>query len=212
VTLKVGLTGGIASGKSTICQIFSNWSVPIIDADIIARNLVQPGQSCLDAIVEAFGPTLLQNDGHLDRQALRAIIFSDITAKRQLESILHPKITQELQLQSSRVDTDYCIVAIPLLIEAGLQNSVDRILVIDIDSQIQLSRLCLRDNLLPEEAQKIINAQCSREDRLHYADDIIVNDSNTTHLEASVNKLHAKYKRLANSLAIGCQLDNSQRQ
>ena len=195
--LKIGLTGGIAAGKSTVCSLFSNYNIPIIDADIIARKLVEPGQSSLVEIVDTFGSTILKKDGYLDRTALRKIIYADTAAKLQLEKILHPKIRQQLHQQSNAVQTDYCIIAIPLLIESHWQDSVDRILVIDISREQQIDRLCLRDKLNRSEAEKIITSQCNRELRLADADDIITNNLTAYFLCEEVKKLDEKYRLLA---------------
>ncbi|NOQ94553.1 MAG: dephospho-CoA kinase [Methylophaga sp.] len=195
--LRIGLTGGIASGKSTICQLFSALDVPIIDADIIARQLVEPDQVAFTEIVACFGSDILLPDGTLNRSSLRKRIFSDPTAKKQLEEILHPKISQQLQLQSDRYNSAYCILAIPLLIESKLQQSVDRILVIDISEQQQLERLCQRDKSSLKDAQLIIDSQCSREQRLAFADDIIINNSSIDNLNQIVFNLDQKYRKLA---------------
>ncbi len=203
--LKIGLTGGIASGKSTICQLFSDLNVPIIDADIIARQLVEPQQSSFAKIVALFGTEILLDDGTLNRSLLRKRIFSDPLAKKELEKILHPKISQQLQLQSDALNSSYCILAIPLLIESKLQDSVDRILVIDITLQQQLERLCKRDNISQEEAQLIIDSQCNREERLAFSDDIIVNNQPIHKLNNIVFNLDQTYRQLAHSSTSSCQ-------
>ncbi len=210
--LKVGLTGGIAAGKSTVSSLFSNYNVPIIDADIIARELVEPGQSALVEIVDTFGPAILKKDGSLNRIALRNIIYLDTTAKLRLEQILHPKIRQRVHQQSKAMQANYCIIAIPLLIEGHWQDSVDRVLVIDIDREQQIDRLCLRDKLNRSDAEKIISSQCNREQRLTYADDIISNNLTAHFLCEEVKKLDKKYRLLASQASAACQHDNSQRQ
>lgn len=210
--LKVGLTGGIAAGKSTVCSLFSEYNVPIIDADIIARELVEAGQPALSEIETVFGPSILKKDRSLNRGALGEIIFSNAAAKLQLEKILHPRIHHQLSEQSNAVQADYCILAIPLLIENHWQESVDRILVIDIDLEQQIDRLCLRDTFSRSEAQKRIASQCSRERRLSYADDIISNNLTTHFLNESVQKLDEKYRFLAKHSSTACQHVNSQRQ
>ncbi|MDC9725386.1 MAG: dephospho-CoA kinase [Gammaproteobacteria bacterium] len=207
--LKIGLTGGIASGKSTICQLFAELGIPIIDADIIARQLVEPDQIAFTEIVEYFGGNVLLEDGSINRSLLRKRIFSDPEAKKRLESILHPKISQQLQLQSDAKNSTYCILAIPLLIESNLQKSVDRILVIDISKQQQLERLCQRDSTSPEEGQQIINSQCSREQRLSFADDIIINTSSIDTLHTLVLNLDKKYRKLALCQTGSCQHTDS---
>jgi len=194
--LKIGLTGGIASGKSTICDLFSHHDIFIIDADIIARELVKPGQPALTEIQTSFGSDIIQHDGTLDRKALRALIFSDPKAKQQLELILHPKIKQQLLIQSNDAQGDYCILAIPLLIESNWQNSVDRILVVDIDPELQIKRLCLRDNMTLTQAKQIIDTQSSREKRLRFADDVISNNLTPASLENIVHQLDKKYRQL----------------
>jgi len=203
--LKIGLTGGIATGKSTICRLFSKHDVPIIDADIIARQLVEPGQIALHEIVHTFGADIVQKNGRLNRPALRQLIFSNSEAKKQLEAILHPKISQQLQQQSNELSSAYCILAIPLLIESNLQQSVDRILVIDSSIELQLERLCQRDNLSPADAQLMINSQCSREQRLEFADDIITNNHSLNDLEKIIFNLNQKYRKLAHSISLACQ-------
>jgi len=211
--IKIGLTGGISSGKSTVCSLFAQLNVPIIDADIIARQLVEPGQEALTDIAAAFGKEILNSeDGTLNRGKLRQLIFTDSTAKQRLENILHPKIRHQLEIQSNSVNADYCILAIPLLVETQWQNSVDRIVVIDINEQLQIERLCLRDQITPAEAENIINSQASREQRLAFADDIVRNDLSTDFLKEQVVKLDAKYRLIANKHATTCQHLHSQRQ
>jgi len=195
--LKIGLTGGIASGKSTICQLFSNYNAPIIDADIIARKLVEPGQIAFDEIVHTFGPEIVQADGTLNRRSLRTLIFSNPKERARLENILHPKINHQLQQQSDALKSPYCILAIPLLIESQLQDSVDRILVIDLSPALQLERLCRRDEISSLDAKLIIDSQCSREQRLAFADDIISNNHSVTDLKKIIFNLDQKYRQLS---------------
>jgi len=207
--LKIGLTGGIASGKSTICQLFSDLNIPIIDADIIARELVEPEQPALKEIVAFFGVEVLNSDGSLNRRFLRNIIFSDLKAKSQLEAILHPKISDQLEQQSNSLHSSYCILAIPLLIESNLQKNVDRIVVIDISVQQQIERLCHRDNISVHDAQLIIDNQCSREQRITFADDIITNGGTLDNLHKIIFDLDQKYRKLAYSSTIACQHTDS---
>lgn len=207
--LKIGLTGGIASGKSTICQLFSDYDIPIIDADIIARQIVEPGQPAFKQVVQQFGSGVVQQDGHLNRPLLRKIIFSNPEKKTQLEKILHPKIILELKRQSDAFNTAYCILDIPLLIESKLQNLVDRILVLDISAEKQLRRLCLRDKLSVEDAQLIINNQCNQKQRLTYADDVIDNNKSPDVVAKLISDLHQKYLSIANSSTSSCQQSDS---
>lgn len=203
--LKIGLTGGVASGKSTVCRLFSQRGVTIIDADDIARELVEIDQPCYLNIVNAFGPAFLLKNRQLDRAKLRHFIFSDLAAKQQLEMILHPPIRQQLIERSQVVQSPYCILAIPLLIEANMTDCVDRILVIDTTKQNQLDRLCKRDHISLALANNMISQQSSHQQRLALADDVIANDSTIQHLEKVVSQHHEKYLNLANSSSNGCQ-------
>lgn len=203
--LKIGLTGGIASGKSTVCQLFSNLGIAIIDADIIARELVEPDKPALLEIIETFGKQIIQSDGTLNRTSLRKQIFSTPKKKIQLENILHPKIRQQLNHQSKQIQADYCILAIPLLIESQLTNTVNRILVIDVKEEEQLKRLLHREDINLSDAQKIINSQCSRQQRLAVANDVIINNQSIEELKKGVISLDKKYRSLANSTTSSCQ-------
>jgi dephospho-CoA kinase len=203
--LKIGLTGGIASGKSTVCRIFSQYGIPIIDADVIARQLVEPKQEAYNEIVLTFGGDICLPNGELNRQYLRKLIFSDDKAKHQLEMILHPRIRLQLFLRSDALNTPYCILAIPLLIEAQMTELVDRVLLIDIDLALQLTRLCERDNIPLDDAQLMINSQVNRQQRLACADDIIANNNGAENLNKQVDKLHKRYLSLANNSPSSCQ-------
>lgn len=197
--LKVGLTGGIASGKSTVCALFSQHNTPIIDADIIARELVAPNQVALKEIVTLFGNNILLSNGTLDRKQLRQLIFSNSNAKQQLENILHPRIRQQLIQQSDQTHAPYCILAIPLLFESNMSDIVDIILVVNSSQEQQIQRICQRDNLSAEDAQAIISSQATIEQRLTIADDVISNNTSIESLTRMVNELHKKYS------AISCQ-------
>lgn len=207
--LKIGLTGGIASGKSTVCRLFSQYGIPIIDADVIARQLVEPKQEAYHEIVRTFGNDVCLPNGQINRQYLRKLIFSDDSAKHQLEMILHPRIRLQLFQRSHALNTPYCILAIPLLIEAEMMELVDRVLLIDIDLALQLTRLCERDNILVDDAQLIINSQVSRQQRLACADDVITNNNGTENLKKQVANLHKKYLSLANNSPSSCQHNDS---
>jgi len=203
--LKVGLTGGIASGKSTVSQLFSTLGIDIIDADLIAHQLVEPGQDCLDKITQTFGENFLLNNGELDRHQLRQLIFSDPEAKQQLEAILHPKIRQQLITQSDNSSSPYCILSVPLLIEAKMTPLVNRVLVIEIDTDEQLKRLCQRDNISDSQAIDIVAVQSSSQQRTSMADDIIINNNSPEDLNIEVENLHKKYLYLAKTISTGCQ-------
>lgn len=198
--LKIGLTGGIASGKSTVGQLFSKIDIPVIDADIIARELVQPDMPALTEITSTFGQKILQKNGQLDRSHLRQLIFSDQHSKQQLENILHPKIRLELEQRiQSITSSPYCILSIPLLIESKMFDLVDRILVINTNEAEQIKRLCLRDQISQVDVSAIIASQSSMETRMAYADDIINNDGEPERLIDLVQTLHKKYLKLAQS-------------
>ncbi|NQY25671.1 MAG: dephospho-CoA kinase [Piscirickettsiaceae bacterium] len=198
--LKIGLTGGIASGKSTLCTLFSQHNIAIIDADIIAREVVEPNQAAFKEIVQLFGNTIIQNNGTLNRKQIRQLVFSNTEAKQQLEDILHPRIRQQLIQQSDQLDVPYCILAIPLLLEADMSDLVDRILVVDIEIEQQIKRLCQRDNISLQDAQSIIASQSTREQRLAIADDVISNANSIKDLTVLVSELHTKYGALAKNI------------
>ncbi|HEX7027127.1 MAG TPA: cell division protein ZapD [Gammaproteobacteria bacterium] len=189
----VGLTGGIGSGKSTIAKLFAEHNVPIIDADLIARELVEPGQAALEEIVDTFGPDVLNRDGTLDRRKLRARVFEDAGQRKRLEAILHPRIRHDMMERLEAVNAPYAVMVIPLLIDTGYWNMIDRILVVDVDEEDQLQRVMQRDGVTREQAQAIVDTQVSREDRLVAADDVIENHSDITALRKQVDALHERY-------------------
>jgi len=197
-TLHVALTGGIGSGKSTVSSKFQALGTPVIDSDVISRNLVKPGSPCLTTIINEFGTELLNDKGELDRGRLRNTIFNDLEAKNKLEAILHPLIYQEIEREISNVDFPYCLVVIPLLIETQATDKFDRILLIDVPEHIQLLRASRRDKTSTEAIQNIIQNQISREQRLKYADDIIDNSVKIDDLNESVHKLHDFYLKISN--------------
>ena len=195
--LKIGLTGGLASGKSAACKIFSQLGIPVIDADEIARELVEIGKPCYLNIIDTFGTKFLLKNQQPDRAKLRQFIFSDHVAKLKIEAILHPTICRELIERSQRVQSVYCILAVPLLIETHMDAAVDRILVIDITEKNQLVRLCKRDHLAPTLASNMIHQQSSRSQRLAMADDVISNNTSIQKLENSIRLLHETYLEIA---------------
>lgn len=195
--LRIALTGGIGSGKSTVASKFQTLGVPVIDSDVIARSIVKPGEPALKAIVSAFGKDLLTDEGTLDRRRLRNIIFNDLSAKTRLENILHPLIYKEIDEQVSRIHYPYCLIVIPLLVETERTNHFDRILVVDIPEEIQLKRASNRDNDSLKLIEGIIKSQASREQRLKHADDIIDNNLEIEDLNKTIQTLHNKYLKLA---------------
>ncbi len=196
--LKIGLTGGIGCGKSIVTDLFNSlYNIPIIDADIISRQLVEPGQHALSLIQKKFGKSIINQDGSLNRAKLKNVIFSDKEKKQQLEAILHPLIYQQIQFECSQQIADYCILCIPLLIEANRKEFVDRILVVDCSLEMQKERVRQRDKLTSKQITSIISSQVSRKLRLSHADDIIDNSNSANLLAEQVKKLHNQYKLLA---------------
>jgi dephospho-CoA kinase len=194
---RVGLTGGIASGKTTVANLFSALGVPVIDTDQLAREVVEPGQLPLKRLVERFGPSILTPDGHLDRPALRHIVFSDPRARADLEALTHPAISAEVEARAAAAGGPYQILVIPLLVEKNLGAHVDRILVVDCDEELQLKRLMARDGSSLEEARAILAAQVTRTARQRAAHDIIKNDGGVSELSLQVNAFHGRYLELA---------------
>ncbi len=194
---RVGLTGGIASGKSTAAGFFGAHGVPILDSDQVAREVVEPGQPPLERLVERFGRAILTPDGHLDRPALREIVFSDPRARADLEALTHPAIGAALEARSATAGGPYQILVIPLLVEKNLGAHVDRVLVIDCPEDLQMRRLRARDRSTPEQARSILDAQASRAARLKAAHDVIRNDADVSAVREQVAALHARYLELA---------------
>lgn len=195
----VGLTGGIGSGKSTIAQHFVELGITCIDADLTAREVVQPGEPALDAIFQHFGETILLADGSLDRRKLREEIFVKPSARKWLNELLHPLIRQRMLQQCQQANSPYCILMVPLLFENNLQSLVQRTLVIDVDEATQIRRTMQRDKATEEQIKAIIAAQCPRQQRLMLADDVISNGDEVTPLQRqhAVNTLHQTYLLLA---------------
>src|SRR5580704_4271670 len=192
---RVGLTGGIASGKSTASKFFGALGVPIIDTDQVARDVVEPGQPPLERLVERFGSGILTPDGHLDRPALRNIVFSDPKARADLEALIHPAIGAAVESRSAASGGPYQILVIPLLVEKNLGSQLDRVLLVDCEEEQQIRRLQARDGSTLEEARAILNAQASRAARLQAAHDVIKNDGALGALQPQVAALHALYLR-----------------
>lgn len=195
--LRIGLTGGIASGKSLVADAFVQRGVTVIDTDRIAREIVAPGTPVLAEVADAFGTAILAPDGTLDRRALRAIVFADDAQRRRLEAILHPRIRQRTL---ERADADagrYHVIAVPLLIETDFHTLVDRVLVVDCPETTQRERLLRRDDEDPGQAERILAAQVSRQTRLAGADDVIDNGGSRAATCAQVARLHERYLELA---------------
>ena len=195
--LRVGLTGGIGSGKSTACNIFTNIGVPVIDADEIARQLTGPAQPVLRLIAETFGAKVLTESGELNRAYLRNLVFNDDTARTKLENILHPLVYKEIECRIRLLDYPYCIISIPLLIEKHAQNKVDRVLVIDTTEENQIVRASQRDHTDIKNIMLIMQTQATRAHRLADADDIIHNDGDLISLRRQIGILHAAYNKMA---------------
>jgi dephospho-CoA kinase len=204
--LRIGLTGGIASGKSTVAELFAELGVAIIDTDVIAREVVAPGTPALEEIADEFGASVIDQTGALDRAALRKVVFSDEAARRRLEAITHPRIGEEVRRQSAELASSsakdahpspYQIIAVPLLVNSALRDFVDRILVVDCEEDTQIGRLVARDGGSEAEARRILDAQASRTERLAIADDVIRNDGDVSELRQQVAALHEIYLTLA---------------
>ncbi|CNK35549.1 dephospho-CoA kinase [Yersinia alsatica] len=197
MTYIVALTGGIGSGKSTVADAFANLGVPLVDADIIARQVVEPGMPALAAIASHYGETILQADGTLNRAALREKIFSEPQEKAWLNSLLHPLIQQETQRQLVAIDKPYVLWVVPLLVENGLHHRANRVLVVDVAPDIQLARTIARDGITRQQAEHILASQVSRQQRLACADDIIDNSGDPLVIAPQVAALHQQYLKLA---------------
>ena len=197
MTFKVALTGGIASGKTAVSDMFAELGVAVIDADVIAREVVAKGSEALKAIVEHFGEQILTDSGVLDREKLRSTVFSNEQERLWLNNLLHPLIRAEMKRRQDVADSVYSISVIPLLFESGQYKDYDRVLVVDCPEDVQLERLMARDHSSKEQAQAILDKQASRQQRLSIADDVIVNDSDLHSLKQSVITLDNQYRQLA---------------
>jgi dephospho-CoA kinase len=195
--LRVGLTGGIASGKTTVASLFAQRGAAVLDTDRIAREVVEPGKPALGALVNALGGGILDADGRLDRAVLRRRLFGDREERREIEAILHPAILGELERQSRAAPGPYQVFVIPLLVENRLETLVDRVLVVDCSEEQQVRRLMERDGESREVALRMLGAQASREQRLAAAHDVIDNGGDAADLPAQVAALDRKYRDLA---------------
>lgn len=194
----VALTGGIASGKSAVADRFAALGIELIDADVVARELVEPGQPALAELVSTFGADILTPDGRLDRRGMRERVFADASARGRLEGILHPRIRDELRRRAGEIDRAYGMLVVPLLVESGPHYAwVDRVLVVDVPRDVQFARLTARDGVDAALADAMLDAQASRARRLAIADDVIDNSGSLADLDAAVSVLHARYLALA---------------
>jgi len=197
--LKVGLTGGIGCGKSTAAGLFVRCGAPVIDTDVIARDVARPGQPAFDEILAGFGEKMLDRYGRIDRAALRKRVFTDVDARKKLEHILHPRIKQDLIERINSTAAPYCIIVVPLLIETDFRKLVDRILVIDAPDDRRVEWLRQQRGMTDEEIDSVTAAQVDRVTRRAAADDILENDGDLAELELKVHELHEYYTNLANS-------------
>lgn len=201
----VGVSGGIGSGKTTVTDLFADKGIMVVDADIIARQVVKPGTNALSAIVEKFGKTILNSQGELDRAQLRSVIFdgneSNPAHKMWLNDLLHPLIRQQMVIQTKAAQSIYCLLSVPLLVENNLMSLVDRVLIVDVNESLQLQRAIARDgnngNDNEQQIRSIMNAQATRNDRLKVADDVLDNNGDLAQLTPQITKLHNKYLQLA---------------
>jgi dephospho-CoA kinase len=199
--LLIALTGGIASGKTAVADLFAKLGVPVLDTDQIARDVVAPGMPALARLVAEFGAEILDAHGSLDRARMRERVFNDPAQRRRLEAITHPAIREELARRAAAAGGDYQIHVIPLLVETGRAEVYDRVLVVDCPQEAQLARLMARDGTSREQAEEILAAQASREERLNAAHDVIENTGTLADLEHFVQTLHSNYALLARRLA-----------
>jgi dephospho-CoA kinase len=195
--LRVGLTGGIGSGKSTIASLFAMRGAPVIDTDEIARALTEPGQECYDEIIRIFGDAILDGNRRIDRERLRERVFDNADERHRLEAILHPRIRVIVRDRLAALEAPYVVVVVPLLIESGFTDLVDRVLVVDTLENVQIQRTAARNGLSEMEIRKIMSAQTSRAQRLQLANDVIENNGDRKQLEAEVERMHQWYLSLA---------------
>ena len=197
VVLIIGLTGGIASGKTTVSDLFAELGVPVVDADIAARRVVEPGQPALAELTTAFGHDILTGAGTLDRKRLRERAFADAGLRQSLEAILHPRIREHMEAELAACDGPYAIMAVPLLVEGDLLQRVDRVLVVDVPEEVQIQRLIQRDGSSRAQAQAMLQAQSPRDVRLQHADDIIDNTGSIDELRRQIADRHQHYQAIA---------------
>lgn len=198
MSLVIGLTGGIGSGKTTVANLFADtYGIDIIDADIVAREVVEPNTFGLNAIVEKCGKEILLEDGTLNRAKLRNAIFSKPELKAWLNNLLHPLIREKMQQDINQSQSPYCLLVVPLMVENNLQTMTHRLLVVDVDEQVQIERTQQRDNVSIEQIKNILASQASREQRLDAADDVITNNGDNKALVSQVEQLHLQYLKMS---------------
>ncbi|WP_293747144.1 dephospho-CoA kinase [uncultured Paraglaciecola sp.] len=193
----VGISGGIGSGKTTVTNLFAEYGIEVIDADLIAREVVEPGTLGLSAIIDKFGQSVLDDTGHLNRATLRTLVFNDIAVKDWLNQLLHPLIREQMLVQTENAKSVYCLLSVPLLVENKLYEQVDRVVIVDVDEQVQLQRTVLRDKTNEQQIRAIMAAQATRQQRLAVTDDVIDNNGQTEDLAKQVTQLHKHYLLLA---------------
>lgn len=194
--LKIGLTGGIGSGKTAVSKRFEALGAPVIDTDLLAREVVEPGEPALDRLVRLFGREILREDGRLDRERLRRTVFADPAARREVEAILHPAIRRRLRarlVELERTETPYCVIVVPLLVETDFQEMVDRVLVIEAARERRVRWVMTRTGMQKAEVEQIMDAQAAPEERLRAAHDVVHNDGTLDDLREKVDRLHARY-------------------
>ena len=199
--LVIGVTGGIGSGKTTVANLFSSLGAPVIDADELARQVVAPGQPAYEEILQHFGTTILSKSGELDRRRLRERIFSEPAKRDRLEEIVHPRVYAQMKRLLDCLEAPYAIVVVPLLIESGARDLVDRVLVVDSPEELQIERTQRRDGTTRAAVKKILAAQLDRGARLSAADDVIENDASVEALGKVVCRLHRQYLSEAERIA-----------
>jgi dephospho-CoA kinase len=199
--LKIGLTGGIGSGKTTASNIFSGLGVAIIDADVIAHQVLAINQPAFAETIQLFGKEILDSSGHIDRGILRKLIFENLEKRSALEQIIHPRVRATIEEETASLQADYCLIVIPLLIESNMHDLVDRILVITANPDMRINRIQQRDKTSLDDVQKIIAAQINEKERLSCADDILTNNNDVLSLERDIRMLHEKYQELAKSIS-----------
>ena len=197
-SIKIGLTGGIASGKTTVSDFFKKLGIQVIDADVISHEVTKPDGSAFKEIMSSFGSNILNENGLIDRNKMRTIIFNNQNKKEELEGIIHPKVREEMLKLISQSNDHYLIISVPLLVEIGMNEMFDRTLVVDCSEETQIDRLMHRDKITFQEAQSILINQANRSARLKVADDLILNEKNVnlSELEKEVLELHKRYSKL----------------